>query len=128
MRRMLDPKTIGGGNTTPARHCYMVVVDLNFHYIVYTTKDYGFEIGKEPKYIPDFETNSQYEELRAVGYYEAGGISKNSLNENEEVVVNYFYVNSSKQCNVSGYDITTHKRVVYSLIPSKTNWRVTKIF
>lgn len=75
MRRMLDPKELGGGgNPTPARHCYMIVVNLDFHYIVYTTKDYNFEIGGEPKLISDFATNNEYEELRDVGSYEAAGV------------------------------------------------------
>lgn len=129
MRRMIDPKELGGGgNPTPEMHCYMVVVNLDLHYIVYTTKNYAFKIGDEPKLIEDFATNNEYEELRAVGSYEAAGVGKNSNNENEEIVANYFTITSTKSYIVAGYNITTHKHAAYSLILSKTNWKVSKIF
>ena len=74
MRRMLDPKEVGGGggSTAPARHVYDIVVNGSCTYTVYTTKDFNFPIGKE-QIISDFATNDEYKELRAIGTYPATG-------------------------------------------------------
>ena len=69
MRRMLDPKEAGG--STPARHGYRIYND-NYYYIVYSTKDYNFKIGKL-NLIEDFDTNDNYKELRSSGIYPANG-------------------------------------------------------
>ena len=63
----------GGGSTAPARHGYSIFVQGNFHYEVYTTKDYGWQIGKN-NYIDDFKSNDNYKELCHTGIYPASGI------------------------------------------------------
>ena len=74
MRRMLDPKELGGGgSTTPARHAYRINNNNNYWYIVYSTKDYNFEIGKSNYIGSDFDTNDNYKELRSSGIYPANG-------------------------------------------------------
>ena len=74
MRRMLDPKEIGGGApTAPARHAYRINNNNNYWYIVYSTKDYNFEIGKSNYIGSDFDTNDNYKELRSSGIYPANG-------------------------------------------------------
>ena len=64
-------KELGGGGTP--RHVYSIFVNQQFHYEVYTTKDYDFPIGKYNA-VSDFITNSNYQELRVDGNsYPAGG-------------------------------------------------------
>ena len=73
MRRMIDPKEIGGGGSTaPAMHAYRINNNNNYWYIVYSTKDYNFEIGKLT-FIEDFDRNDNYKELRSSGVYPANG-------------------------------------------------------
>ena len=69
MRRMLDPKEAGG--STPARHAYRIK-NNNYWYIVYSTKNYDFKIGKLNS-IEDFDSNDNYKELRSSGIYPANG-------------------------------------------------------
>lgn len=74
MRRMLDPKEVGGGGSTaPARHAYRINNNNNYWYIVYSTKDYNFEIGKSNYIGSDFDKNDKYKELRSSGIYPANG-------------------------------------------------------
>lgn len=72
MRRMLDPKEVGG-STAPARHAYRINNNNNYWYIVYSTKDYNFEIGKSNYIGSDFDSNDNYKELRSSGIYPANG-------------------------------------------------------
>ena len=84
MRRMLDPKEVGGGGG--ARHGYTIFVkdvcvdnenvSSTFHYEIYTTKNYNLTIGTENA-IADFLTNEDYKELRAIGSYPAAGYFAN---------------------------------------------------
>ena len=73
MRRMLDPKELGGGSTAPARHAYRINNNNNYWYIVHSTKDYNFEIGKSNYIGSDFDKNDKYKELRSSGIYPANG-------------------------------------------------------
>ena len=73
MRRMLDPKELGGGSTAPARHVYRVLFD-GLWYIAITSKDYGFEIGEKTSVPSDFLTNDKYKELRSGGIHPVGGM------------------------------------------------------
>lgn len=67
MRRMLDPKEVGGG-----RHGYRVLVKNSFYYLIYTSKDYDLEVGLETN-IPNFYDNEDYKDLRTSGSYPVGG-------------------------------------------------------
>lgn len=80
MRRMLDPTKVGGGSTAPARHAYRIKNSYTYYYIVYSTKNYNFEIGKSNS-ITDFNTNDNYKELRTSGIYPANGFIKFSSPE-----------------------------------------------
>lgn len=74
MRRMLDPKTIGGGSTAPARHWYCITNNnKRAYYTIITTKDYDFPIGKFTE-IQDFWTNDKYKPLHAAGSYPGAGL------------------------------------------------------
>ena len=70
MRRMLDPKEVGG-STAPARHGYMVVMDHSCYYEVYTTKDYDFKVGQYTQ-VNNIRSD-EYKELYKPGYYPCGG-------------------------------------------------------
>ena len=71
MRRMLDPKEAGG--STPARHGFMITISYDCWFLSFSTKDYGFEIGKEYSRPADFFTNDSYKDLRSTGMHPAGG-------------------------------------------------------
>ena len=67
MRRMLDPTKVGGG-----RHCYRILMYNSLYYLIYSAKDYDFNVGVKTS-IKDFYGNEDYKELRASGSYPAGG-------------------------------------------------------
>ena len=74
MRRMLDPKEVGGGSTAPARHWYCITSDSKrTYYTIITTNDYDFPIGKFTR-IQDFWTNDKYKPLHAAGAYPGSGL------------------------------------------------------
>ena len=71
MRRMLDPTKVG--SSTPARHGFMITISYDCWFLSFSTKDYGFEIGKEYIIPDDFFTNDNYKDLRSTGIHPAGG-------------------------------------------------------
>lgn len=75
MRRMIDPKEVGGGGES-ARHGYRIFLKGNFYYLAYTNKDYPLVIGQATNAY-DFKTNPDYQELRENGNYPAAGYYKN---------------------------------------------------
>lgn len=102
MRRMLDPKEVGG-STAPERHCYRIDINNAFHYIVYTTKNYGWPIGKMIV-VGNFDTSDKYAELRAVGCYSAGGVYTSG---SSATIVNYFEINGNNKYTAYGYNLAT---------------------
>lgn len=93
----------GGGSTAPARHGYSIFIYVNFHYEVYTTKDYGWQIGKYIS-ITDFKSNNNYRELRYEGNYPASGIRYTNDGSEKEVISRFEIINSDN-CYISGYDV-----------------------
>ena len=84
MRRMLDPKTIGGGGSTSTpMHGYSVIIRNQLHYEVYTEKDYDLKL-REVTSISDFSTNPNYQELHSKGTYPATGYYYKS--DNDQVI------------------------------------------
>lgn len=86
-------KELGGGGG--GRHVYSIYIASydsssqtipysSYHYEVYTTKDYQLEKGKATK-ITNF-TDSNYDELRSVGLYTAGGYYSDNVSNNYLVV------------------------------------------
>ena len=69
MRRMLDPKEAGGS----ASHAYRIIVDTYCWFLSFSSKDYGYEIGKKMNIPSDFYTNDNYKDLLSKGYHPAGG-------------------------------------------------------
>ena len=67
----------GGGGGSSARHVYSVIIEDSFHYEVYTSKNYDFQIGKLTN-LPDFKTNQDYNELRLNGNYPVSGYYRDS--------------------------------------------------
>ena len=120
MRRMLDPKEVGG-SPYPAMHAYRIVFNDSFHYIAYTSKDYGWTIGK-PVIIGQFETNNKYAELLSAGCHSAGGVY---TSDSGAIIVNYFKIISPNNYTVYGYNLETkestevsakvHTRYIYQL-------------
>lgn len=97
----------GGGGSGSARHGYTIFVKdaavdnesftSNFHYEIYTTKNYNLTIGTENA-IADFLTNEGYKELRAIGSYPAAG---------------YFLQRTTVSGVVWKYTITATRNLVY---------------
>ena len=103
MRRMLDPKEVGGGGST--RHHYTIIAgSTKFHYEVYTTKEYGYE-PRKLNTVWDFKTNNKFQELRAPGYYPASGTWKDA-NTGHIFIANWIQIDSSNKIKLCGYDIT----------------------
>lgn len=92
----------GGGSTAPARHGYSIFVSGGFYYEVYTTKDYGWQIGKYNN-ITDFKSNDNYKELRYKGSYPASGIRFNSDLSKKKIITRLDILGTSLY--VHGYDI-----------------------
>ena len=63
-------KELGGGS---ARHTYRIIVDTYCWFLSFTSKDYGYEIGKKTEIPSDFYTNDDYKDLLSQGYHPAGG-------------------------------------------------------
>lgn len=79
MRRMLDPKEAGG--STPARHAYRITIGYDCWFLSFSTKDYGFKIGKENPRPSDFFTNDSYKDLLSEGIHPAGGYYNGDSND-----------------------------------------------
>ena len=106
MRRMLDPKEVGGSST---RHAYRILFD-SLWYIAITSKDYGFEIG-EKTFIPsDFSTNDKYKELRSRGIHPVGGLYKYTT-----IPTDLRLQSAIGIINVSGYDIRNSQGISLSI-------------
>lgn len=122
MRRMLDPKEVGGGggSTAPARHAYRINNNNNYWYIVYSTKDYNFEIGKLNYIGSDFNTNDNYKELRSSGVYPANGSV--NLSETEYLSVMQITIDASSpfpykiqgRKSSNGTFISNNERVLFA--------------
>ena len=89
----------GGGDQI---HGYRIIGNNTFHYNVYTTKNYNFQIGKVNE-ISDFKTNDNYKELRAVGTYPAAGYFENDL---YKLILNTLQIRDDFYAyNFNGYDL-----------------------
>lgn len=77
----------GGGGGSSEIHVYMVTVDASFQYMVYMTKDYGWEIGETIIIrVSDFMTNDNYKELEPKGKLPASGFYYDN-SQNKELVL-----------------------------------------
>lgn len=108
MRRMLDPKEVGG-STAPASHYYMILLD-GLWYLAITSKDYGFQIGESTPVPSDFLTNDKYKELRSGGIHPAGGMYNYTTIPTQLRVQNAIDV-----INMTGYDIKTSQVLSVSI-------------
>ena len=120
MRRMLDPKEAGGG-----RHCYRMIMENSFYYLIYSAKDYDFKVGVKTS-IQNFYSNEDYKELRAPGSYPAGGYyihTDNSLIVPTEVKLKP----NTDMYNVIGVNIATNIAANISLTLIYPNPSVIKL-
>ena len=134
MRRMLDPKTLGGGGGsggTP-RHAYRIISQNSLWYISYTSKDYNqFKIGKMTDVPLDILSNDEYQELLSIGTHNAGGTIKDS---EYDYIVNWLRIDSKKElgyydCTLGAYRLQANTRVYISYkISSPTTMKIVKLF
>ena len=108
MRRMLDPKEVGGGGGGSQMHAYSIFVRNSFHYEVYTTIDLHLE-KRVLHQINDFLTNEDYKELHAIGKYPAAGyindkktnnigiISQLEIMSDNRFFINYFNIPNNNE-------------------------------
>ena len=101
MRRMLDPKELGGGGGS-AIHTYRIVVDYYCWFLSFTTKDYGYKIGEKTDIPEDFYTNDYYKELLSEGYHPAGGYYNG---DKLDLISSYVYI--STDYTIGGYRPST---------------------
>ena len=99
------------------RHAYRINNNNNYWYIVYSTKDYNFEIGKSNYIGSDFDANDNYKELRSSGIYPANGYV--NLSEQSYLSVMQIKINTS-----SSYPYTIQGRKSENGTFSSTNERV----
>ena len=103
MRRMLDPKEVGGGGSTaPARHAYMIVISDYCWFLSFTTNDYGYEIGSKTDIPSDFYTNDRYKDLLSKGYHPAGGYYNG---DSLDLIVSYVSIHTGY--SIGGYRPST---------------------
>ena len=117
MRRMIDPKELGGGGS--AIHAYRIIVSDYCWFLSFTEKDYGYEIGKNTDIPSDFYTNDEYKDLLSQGYHPAGGYYNG---DQADLIVSH--VNISTRYWIYGYRVST-KTTTGSLFNMKD--RIVKI-
>ena len=126
MRRMLDPKEAGG--STPARHAYRIENNYDYYYIVYSTKNYNFEIGKLNS-ITDFNTNDNYKELRSSGVYPANGFIKFSNPKGAYLSVMEVVIDASSSYPYAVRGLRSDQGIFYTNNVEKlTDVKITKLF
>ena len=108
-------------------HGYSIIVNNNFHYEVYTTKDYNLGIGQETT-IEQFFANNDYAELHKAGcYYPAAGYYRKSF-DGSDMIVNLFHISNGGSYYVEGYNITNSKYESASITPGFSPADVIKLF
>ena len=101
MRRMLDPKELGGGGGSQI-HGYSVIAGNTCHYEIYTTEDYDWmPIGESVDFSSIF-MEDQYKALRAKGTYPAAGYSAS-----DNMYVYLFHISDGDMYNLKGYDFSS---------------------
>ena len=101
MRRMLDPKELGGKGSVI--HAYRIVVDYYCWFLSFSTKDYGYEIGKKTDIPTDFYTNDDYKDLLSEGYHPAGGYYNG---DKLDLISAYVYISTAY--TIGGYRPSTN--------------------
>ena len=124
MRRMLDPTQVGGSGST--RHVYMVCLNVNYYYIIYTTKDFNFTIGKFIEVnTKEFTTTDKYKELRALGTYPAHGFGWDNTNK-KYMALSWIRIDETRY----GYQAynETKNEVEYHQLDSIYNVQIEKLY
>lgn len=104
MRRMLDPKEVGGGGGGTETHCYRIAINSYCWFLSYTTKNYGYRIGENVNIPGDFFTNTNYNDLRSIGYHPAAGAI---ILENRLLIVGGFKITNQEYIISGHYNDTT---------------------
>lgn len=126
MRRMLDPTKVGGGSGGTPRHVYMVRLNVDYYYIIYTTKDFNFTIGNFTQVdAKEFTSTDKYKELRALGTYPAHGFGWDDTNK-KYMPLSWIRIDENRygyqSCNSTGTEIQYHQ------IDSIFNVQIDKLF
>ena len=108
MRRMLDPKTIGGGGTP--RHAYRIVIDNYCWFLSFTENDYGYEIGQMINIPEDFYTNDKYKDLLSTGCHPAGGYYNGN---NADRLASFVQISTGY--SIGGYLVTDKRNASFQL-------------
>ena len=91
-------KELGGGGGTES-HCYRIKINSYCWFLSYTTKNYGYRIGENVNIPNDFFTNTNYNDLRSIGYHPAAGAI---ILENRLLIVGSFKITNNEYI-ISGY-------------------------
>ena len=109
MRRMLDPKELGG--STPARHAYRIVISDYCWFLSFTKKDYGYDIGQKTDIPADFYTSDNYKDLLSQGYHPAGGY----YNGNSSDTLASFVLIYNSDYSIGGYMVADKRTAIFGL-------------
>ena len=109
----------GGGSTAPTMHRFMITISNDCWFLSFSTKDYGFEIGKEYSKPADFFTNDSYKDLRSIGMHPAGGYyagnTTNLLISTINILQSSYLVRGYEPSNNASKSLTIHieNKVIY---------------
>ena len=105
-------KELGGAGGS-VRHAYRIVVNYYCWFLSFSTKDYGFEIGKKTDIPQDFYTNDDYKDLLSEGYHPAGGYyDVDQLG----LICSYVYVSAiPNNYTIGGYSVSEKRTLGYTL-------------
>ena len=92
-------KELGGGGVGTESHCYRIKINSYCWFLSYTTKNYGYRIGENVNIPDDFFTNTNYNDLRSIGYHPAAGAI---LLENRLLIASSFKITNNEYI-ISGY-------------------------
>lgn len=117
------PSGVGGSEI----HVYTIVVNISFQYMVYTTKDYGWEIGTT-KIITSsqFMTNDDYKELAPQGKSPASGFYYDNSQNIELIIFQIESTNPRGFWILHGVNLTTKQYQTVNI--GGDSYEATKIF
>ena len=126
MRRMLDPKEVGGGGGEI--HGYRIGGIGTGYYLTFISKNYHYPIG-EPQFVSYFGTDDKYKELRTPGVYPAGGYYYN-ISDKSETLLRQVRVDDSGTFIISGYDpvSNSYRSNTEFTIPSSPTMYISQLF
>ena len=111
-------KELGGGSGGTESHCYRIKINSFCWFLSYTTKNYGYRIGENVNIPNDFFTNTNYNDLRSIGYHPAAGAI---ILENRLLIVGGLQITNNDEYIIYGNYNDTNQGITMTInIKTKT--------